>query len=130
MTRSPVLLAGATPLVTALGVRLARVNWPVAGLWDPDHARALTASLRVGCCAFPDPVEPLGRAGYVLLGLDRPAWLAEGVTVIATWAGSGEPAWLAPREPGLELLDTSFDAGGMGHDFALELGLTCSTRQV
>lgn len=128
--RLPVLLAGATPLVTALGVRFARLNWPVAGLWDPEHARALTSSLRLGCCAFATPEEPLGRAGLLLLGT---SWVFErptGVPVIATFSESGEASWILPEhpvvDPGLDLTAVRFTAAGAGRELAGELGLICS----
>ena len=137
MKREPVLLAGITPLITALGVRLARINWPLAGLWDDDHARALTAALRVGGCAFPDPQEPLAQAGYVLLGCPRPEWLGpaeSGLIVIATCAEAGESAWLSPLQPvseaGQELLGLAFEARGAGMRLAEVMGLTCSIKQV
>lgn len=134
MIRSPVLLAGATPLVTALGVRFARLNWPVAGLWDSEHARALTSSLRIGCCAFVTPEEPLGRAGLLLLGAPWAAGRPPGVTVIATFPDSGEASWIVPEhpvgQPDLDLTSVRFTAAGAGCDLARELGLTCSNNGV
>lgn len=133
MKQVPVLLAGATPLVTALGVRLARRNWPVVGLWDPDHARALTSSLRIGCCAFGTPHEPLAQAGLVILGtpdLSCPGHL----TVVATFPGSQETAWLLPGQPvtegGQDLSGVPFVGQGAGCELAAELGLICSPKGV
>ena len=129
-----VFLAGATALVTALGVRLARSNWPLAGFWDPSHGLALAASLRVGCCAFPYPDEPLANCRYVLLGLPRPAWLVErvGVTVITTWR-EGE-AWLEPArvvtDPGEDLSQQTFRWSLPVDELAQAMALTCSSNYV
>jgi hypothetical protein len=130
-----ILLAGASPLVAALGVRLARANWPLAGIWDADHEQALTASLRVGCCAFPDAAEPLARAGFVLLGQERPDWLTPppaAIVLVATWPGSREEAWLVPERPvldaGEDLSGLRFKVGGPVQELVLAMGLTCSNQ--
>ncbi|MEW6280089.1 MAG: Rossmann-like and DUF2520 domain-containing protein, partial [Candidatus Eremiobacterota bacterium] len=60
-------ILGTGALGTALGVLLTRANWPLVGIASRDHSRALVASLRIGCPAFPDPLEPVRQSGIVLL---------------------------------------------------------------
>lgn len=60
-------ILGTGALGTALGILLARANWPITGLWSRNHDRALTASLRIGCCAFSRPEEPVSQSTLVLL---------------------------------------------------------------
>lgn len=60
-------ILGTGSLGTALGILLTRCNWPLAGIWSRSHDRALTASLHLGCNAFPEPDEPVSQASLVLL---------------------------------------------------------------
>lgn len=69
MHADPLTILGAGDLGTALGVLLARADWPLAGVCDRDRARALEATLLLGCPAFPDPREPIARSRFVLLAL-------------------------------------------------------------
>lgn len=84
---APVTILGTDIWGTSLGLLLAGVNWPLAGLWDPDHNLALTQSLLIGCSAFARLEEPVSKAGLVLGCLDDEGW--------ATWAPAAEAA-LAP----------------------------------
>ncbi len=60
-------ILGTGALGTALGILLTRANWPLAGIWSRNHDHALTASLRLGCNAFPRPEEPVSQSSLVLL---------------------------------------------------------------
>ncbi|MBI3928817.1 MAG: hypothetical protein HY319_24970 [Armatimonadetes bacterium] len=64
-----ITILGAGPLATAMGVLLARANWPIEGISSRDHSAALVSSLRIGCSAYPDPLEPVARSSLVLLAL-------------------------------------------------------------
>lgn len=59
-------LMGLDERVLAIGQRAVECNLPLTGIWAPDHNQALIASLRLGCCAFPDPAEPLSAATWVI----------------------------------------------------------------
>lgn len=59
---------GTDEKAVAFAVEAARANVPIAGVHDPDHRLALLASLRIGCCAFPDPAEACATARWILLG--------------------------------------------------------------
>lgn len=61
-----VCILGMDPLGTALGVLLVRADLPIAGIFDPDHARALRAALYTGCSAYLNPLEPVSRSRFVL----------------------------------------------------------------
>lgn len=63
----PTTIIGTGPLGTAVAALLARANWDVRGIADQTHSRALTASLLVGCSAFPDPREPVASSRLVVL---------------------------------------------------------------
>ncbi len=52
--------------VLAIGQRAVECNLPLTGIWAEDHNLALIASLRLGCCAFPDAAEPLAAAHWVV----------------------------------------------------------------
>lgn len=65
-------LIGVGALGTSLGVLLARADWPLAGISSRDRARALEATLLLGCAAFSDPREPAARSRFVLLSLPEP----------------------------------------------------------
>lgn len=60
-------ILGTGAVGTALGILLARANWPLAGVWSRNHDNALTASLRLGCSAFPEPAEPLSHSTVALI---------------------------------------------------------------
>ncbi|MGE0489164.1 MAG: hypothetical protein AB7S38_08120 [Vulcanimicrobiota bacterium] len=81
---APVTILGTDVMGTSLGLLLAGVNWPLAGLWDPDHNLALTRSLLIGCSAFARLEEPVSKASLVLACLEDDAW--------ATWAPVAEAA--------------------------------------
>ncbi|MFN8610501.1 MAG: hypothetical protein U0931_23380 [Vulcanimicrobiota bacterium] len=65
-------LLGLDERVLAIGQRAVECNIPLAGIWAPDHNQALIASLRLGCCAFPEPREPLAQANRVLFSEGQP----------------------------------------------------------
>ena len=67
--QDPVTLVGAGRLGTALGLLMARADWPLEGIADRSHGRALEATLLLGCPAFPDPREPAARSRFVLLAV-------------------------------------------------------------
>lgn len=69
MHAEPLTILGAGDLGTALGFLLARADWPLVGICDRDRARALEATLLLGCPAFPDPREPVSRSRFVVLAL-------------------------------------------------------------
>jgi len=71
--RPSLVLLGTDERVIQIGLRAAENNIALAGIWDPDHNRALLASLRLGCCAFPDPAEPLSQAHWVVFGCSQVA---------------------------------------------------------
>jgi predicted short-subunit dehydrogenase-like oxidoreductase (DUF2520 family) len=64
-----VTIVGAGALGTSLGLLLARAGWTLQGICSRTHRRALAASLRLGCPAFPDPAEPLARSSVLLLAI-------------------------------------------------------------
>lgn len=64
--RPSLALLGTDERVLLIGLKAAEHNIALAGIWDPDHNQALLASLRLGCCAFPDPAEPLSQAHWVV----------------------------------------------------------------
>ncbi|MBX3170852.1 MAG: hypothetical protein KF760_25825 [Candidatus Eremiobacteraeota bacterium] len=69
-------LLGLDERVLAIGQRAVECNLPLSGIWAGDHNQALIASLRLGCCAFPDAAEPLSSAHWVVYsetGGDFPA---------------------------------------------------------
>lgn len=66
-------ILGTGALGTALGILLTRANWPLAGVWSRNHDHALTASLRLGCCAFPQPDEPVSQSSLVLIAVSDQA---------------------------------------------------------
>jgi hypothetical protein len=59
-------LMGLDERVLAIGQRAVECNVPLSGIWADDHNAALIASLRLGCCAFPDAAEPLSSATWVV----------------------------------------------------------------
>lgn len=59
-------LLGLDERVLAIGQRAVEHNIPLAGIWADNHNGALTASLRLGCCAFPRAAEPLSQAHWVV----------------------------------------------------------------
>lgn len=59
-------LFGLDERVLAIGQRAVECNVPLSGIWAGDHNQALIASLRLGCCAFPDAAEPLAAAHWVV----------------------------------------------------------------
>jgi hypothetical protein len=59
-------LMGLDERVLAIGQRAVECNVPLSGLWATDHNQALIASLRLGCCAFPQAREPLAQAHWVI----------------------------------------------------------------
>lgn len=63
----PTTIIGTGCLGTALAALLARANWDIRGIANRTHSRALTASLLVGCSAFPDPCEPAAGSSFLLL---------------------------------------------------------------
>ncbi len=65
--RVPLALVGSDPCLLGLGLMAVRADWPLAGLAGDDHARALEASLLLGCPAYPEVREPVGGAGLILL---------------------------------------------------------------
>lgn len=67
------VLFGLDPRVLDIGLAAVRANVPVMGLWAPSHDRALEASLRLGCCAYPGADELLQRAERVVYS----TWPAE-----------------------------------------------------
>jgi hypothetical protein len=64
--KAAVAFLGTDPRVLEIGLRAVQHNVPIAGIWSADHDEALVASLRLGCCAFPDAQEPLRSAGWVV----------------------------------------------------------------
>lgn len=69
MEPDPLTILGAGECGTALGYLMARADWPLVGISDRVRARALEATLLLGCPAFPDPREPVARSRFVLLAL-------------------------------------------------------------
>ena len=60
------VLLGTDPRVLSIGLQAVQHNVPLAGLWASQHDAALLASLRLGCCAFPEAEEPLSQAARVV----------------------------------------------------------------
>lgn len=67
--KDPLTLVGAGRRGLALGRLLALADWPLEGIADASHDRALEATLLLGCPAFPDPREPAARSRFVLLAV-------------------------------------------------------------
>ena len=86
---APVTILGTDVMGTSLGLLLAGVNWPLAGLWDPDHNLALTRSLLIGCSAFARLDEPVAKASLVLCCLDDQAMAVWQPTIQAALAPGG-----------------------------------------
>lgn len=94
-------LLGLDARVLAIGQRAVECNIPLTGIWADDHNGALTASLRLGCCAFPRAAEPLSQAHWVVYSqTDGP--LPEGVQTLdvrelqieaSRVSGSLSPGW-------------------------------------
>jgi len=59
-------LLGLDQRVLLIGQRAVEHNIELAGIWSSDHNSALTASLKLGCCAFPRAAEPLSQAHWVV----------------------------------------------------------------
>ena len=111
---------------TALGIRAARRNVVIMGIYDPDHHKALVSSLKLGCSAFPDPVELVNSVSILYCALpERPAWLSQlnPQTVVLT-----SHAWAGALPLGVESESETFLASSVEHrgralEFLPSLGL-------
>jgi hypothetical protein len=74
-----VTLLGVDPLVLELGLRAVERNQSLRGIWATEHDAALLASLRLGCCAFPDAREPLRDSALAIYSELPPGGLPEGI---------------------------------------------------
>lgn len=68
-------LLGLDPAVLEFGQRALHANVGIAGVWSSDHNAALLESLRLGCCAYPDAQELVGRAQRVVFSQIPPGGL-------------------------------------------------------
>lgn len=103
--RPQVALLGLDPRVLAIGFQALSENFPLAGIWASDHNEALLASLRLGCCAFPDPHEVVRQAHWIVFsewpdsmpgqGLDVRTLELEGKKLRACGLSSEWQRWLS-----------------------------------
>ncbi len=69
MTKTPVAIVGVSPLSLILGRACSLSDAPIVGIYDPDHSKALRASLLLGTSALDAPAKVMnwGQSPGVLL---------------------------------------------------------------
>lgn len=92
MTPLRTCILGLGGFAPQLGLRLLELNLPLEEIYDPDHDRALRYCLTLGCSAYTDPRELIGKSELVFsfLGPEPSLALGTGFVLCGEEPAEGE----------------------------------------